>query len=125
MWHERRLFCRFNPGYFYSAQRYPETPRLTQQQVHAIEIFEQLCRSDPFCLDMRLSPGDLQLLNNNRLVHSRSAYEDDPEPGRRRHLLRMWLFTSGVEGVPGPMRERYRDMESWQVNARLPPPIGE
>ena len=125
MWHEGQLFSRFNPGYVYSAQRNPETPRLTQQQVDAIAIFEQLCRSDPFCLNMSLSPGDLQLLNNNRLVHSRYAYEDDPEPGRRRHLLRIWLFTSGVDRIPIPMRERYRDMESWQVKARLPVGIKE
>lgn len=125
MWHEGRLFSRFNPGYLWSAQRYPETPRLTRQQVDAIEIFERLCRSDPFRLDMSLSPGELQLLNNNRLVHSRSAYADYPDPARRRHLLRIWLFTSEVDQVPGPMRERYRDMESWQMNARLPSRIGE
>jgi len=122
MWHDGRLFSRFNPGYLHSAQRYPQTPRLTPQQVEAINIFEQLCWSDPFHLDMSLRAGDLQLLNNNCIVHARHAYEDDPRPDRRRHLLRMWLFTTGIEGIPAPMRERYRDMESWYENARLTPP---
>jgi hypothetical protein len=122
MWHDGRLFSRFNPGYIRSAQRYPQTPRLTSQQVDAINIFEQLCWSDPFRLDMSLRAGDLQLLNNNCIVHARHAYEDDRRPNRRRHLLRIWLFTSSIEGVPAPMRERYRDMESWYENPCGTPP---
>ena len=116
MWHNDRLFCRFNPGYVYSAQQYAETPRLTQQQVDAIEMFQRLCASDEFRLNMKLMPGDLQLLNNNVIVHSRSAYQDYPEAAKKRHLLRLWLFTSGGNDIPTLMRDRYHDMENWQVN---------
>lgn len=121
MWHTGRLFSRFNPGYVYSAQSYRQTPRITPEQIEAIEVFERLCRSDPFRLDMTLEPGDLQLLNNNCLVHARSTFEDDIDPRRKRHLLRIWLCTHQVEEVPVPMRERYRDMERWQAHARLSP----
>lgn len=38
---------------------------------------------------MTLEPGMIQLVNNNWLLHSRTAYEDDPD--RPRHLLRLWL----------------------------------
>ena len=38
---------------------------------------------------MALEPGDIQLLSNHTIVHARTAYEDDP--GRKRHLLRLWL----------------------------------
>jgi hypothetical protein len=119
MWHKGRLFCRFNPGYVYSAQRYAETPRLTDQQIDAMDLFHQLCASDQFRLDMMLRPGELQLLNNNVMVHARSAYHDHPE-AKKRHLLRLWLFTSGIEDIPVPMRDRYRDMEAWQANAHVP-----
>jgi hypothetical protein len=119
MWHHGRLFSRFNPGYVYAAQRYVETPRLTAQQIEAMEIFAHLCASDQFHLKMKLKPGDLQLLNNNVLIHSRSAYEDYAEPEKKRHLLRLWLFTSGIDDIPAPMRDRYRDMEAWQVNAHV------
>jgi hypothetical protein len=123
MYHAGRLFSRFNPGYIYSAQRYRQTPTLTPKQVEAIDMFERLCRSDPFRLDMVLEPGDLQLLNNNCLVHARAPYEDDVEPERNRHLLRIWLSTHHVEEIPAPMRERYLDMERWQANARLSPHV--
>lgn len=119
MWHNGRLFCRFNPGYVYSAQRYAETPHLTDEQIRAIGLFHQLCASDQFRLDMTLRPGELQLLNNNVIVHARSAYQDYPEVAKKRHLLRLWLFTSGIEDIPVPMRDRYRDMEAWQLNAHV------
>jgi hypothetical protein len=40
---------------------------------------------------MEFAPSDVQLLNNGRILHSREAYEDDDDPARRRHLLRLWL----------------------------------
>jgi hypothetical protein len=119
MRHRGRLFCRFNPGYVYSAQRYQETPRLTARQVEAMELFMELCATDRFRLDMELRPGDLQLLNNNVLVHARTAYQDADRVELKRHLLRLWLFTSGIDEVPGPMRDRYHDMESWSVSANV------
>jgi hypothetical protein len=30
-------------------------------------------------------------INNRWLLHNRTAFEDDPEPARRRHLVRLWL----------------------------------
>lgn len=120
MWHNNRLFSRFNPGYVYSAQRYPETPRLTTQQKNAMQIFYRLSASDRFRHNMKFKPGDLQLLNNNATVHARSSYQDCPGAGKMRHLLRLWLFTSGIDDIPRPMRDRYRDMEAWRVSLRLP-----
>ncbi|MFD0531734.1 TauD/TfdA family dioxygenase [Kitasatospora arboriphila] len=40
-------------------------------------------------LDLDLEAGDLLLVNNLAVLHSRSAYRDGP--GHRRHLLRLWL----------------------------------
>jgi alpha-ketoglutarate-dependent taurine dioxygenase len=48
--------------------------------------------SDPrFSVTMDLRPGDMQFLNNHVVLHSRTAYEDHPEPQRRRDLIRLWL----------------------------------
>jgi hypothetical protein len=33
----------------------------------------------------------MQFLNNYVVLHSRTAFEDFPEPERKRHLLRLWL----------------------------------
>ena len=44
-----------------------------------------------FSVTMDLRPGDMQLLNNHVTLHNRTAYEDYPEPERRRDLIRLWL----------------------------------
>lgn len=29
------------------------------------------------------------------MLHNRTAFEDDPDPARKRHLLRLWLMLDG------------------------------
>ena len=90
--------------YIRDAQRHPEVPRLTAAQVEAMELVEAIANDPAFHVEMDFQPGDVQLLNNARILHAREAYEDDPDPAERRHLLRLWLaahhFTS-VEGILG------------------------
>ena len=40
---------------------------------------------------MEYHEGDIQILHNHVMLHSRRGFEDWPEPERRRHLLRLWL----------------------------------
>jgi hypothetical protein len=40
---------------------------------------------------MDLQLGDMQLCNNLTVFHSRTGFEDWPEPERRRHMIRLWL----------------------------------
>ena len=32
---------------------------------------------------------------NCTMLHNRTAFEDDPDPARKRHLLRLWLMLDG------------------------------
>ena len=48
-----------------------------------------------FHLEMRLEPGELNLLKNNTALHARTEFEDHAEPARKRHLLRLWLTAHG------------------------------
>ena len=42
-------------------------------------------------LDMDFQPGDIQWVSNYAALHSRTAFIDYPQYGRKRHLLRLWL----------------------------------
>ena len=42
-----------------------------------------------------LKPAEMQFVNNRFILHSRTGFEDYPEPERRRHLIRMWLKFHG------------------------------
>jgi hypothetical protein len=47
------------------------------------------------CEEMHLSidyqAGDMRLVNNHKIFHARSDYEEWPDADRRRYLLRLWL----------------------------------
>jgi alpha-ketoglutarate-dependent taurine dioxygenase len=100
------------------AQRFPEVPRVTPQLDAACDLFDQLAESPEIHLDMEFRPGDIQFLNNHWIMHSRTAYEDFPEPERRRHLLRLWL---ACEDGP-PLPEVY--LRAWQGSTGKGRPAG-
>ncbi|MCB1745155.1 MAG: TauD/TfdA family dioxygenase [Gammaproteobacteria bacterium] len=75
------------------AQRFANLPRLTEQQLEAFAMIERVAADPALVLEIEFLPGDIQLLNDHYIMHSRTAYEDHPEPEQRRHLLRLWLAT--------------------------------
>lgn len=115
-----KLFIRYNRTYIESAQRFAEVPRLTAAQIEALDIFDALCRDETLRYDMALEPGDIQLVNNYVVLHSRTQYQDFADPDKKRHLLRLWLFTAGLADIPEALKMRYRDMDAWQANPRAP-----
>jgi hypothetical protein len=56
---------------------------------------------------MELQPGDVQLVHNHTILHDRTAFEDHPEPERKRHLLRLWLAPAGARRLPEVFAERF------------------
>ena len=42
-------------------------------------------------LTFEMQRGEIQLLNNRFILHSRTAFEDHAQPERRRHYARLWL----------------------------------
>ncbi len=90
--------------YIRDAQRHPQVPRLSDAQVEALELIETIANDPEMYLEMTFEPGDIQFLSNAKILHSREAYEDEPEPDRRRHLLRLWLSAHDFSGVDDVLR---------------------
>jgi len=53
---------------------------------------------------MEFQPGDIQLLNNAKILHAREAYTDHDDPAERRHLLRLWLTAHAFASVEDTLR---------------------
>ena len=51
-------------------------PRLTQTQLAAFAEFNRLAGLEELRMDMKLQPGDIQLLHNHSIVHCRSGFTD-------------------------------------------------
>src|SRR5260370_5714779 len=90
-----------------SSQRLPEARRLTHEDFEALDLLGELAADPELRLDMDFQPGDIQFLHNHTILHSRSAYEDWPEAGRKRHLLRLWLCPPDARQLPPVFAECY------------------
>lgn len=64
---------------------------MSQVQKEALDIFDEVSLDPRLRLDMMLEPGDLLFCNNYTVMHSRTEFEDDDAPEKRRKLLRLWL----------------------------------
>jgi hypothetical protein len=65
--------------------------RPSDEEEAALDRVDALANDRRLRLDMDFQVGDIQLINNYTILHSRTEFEDWPEPERRRHLLRLWL----------------------------------
>jgi hypothetical protein len=81
-----------------AAQNLPDVPRISPAQEEALDLHAAVCEELAFT--MELQPGDLQLLNNHVVYHSRTAYEDDDGRDRDRLLFRPWLSPSNSRTLP-------------------------
>ena len=64
---------------------------LTAHQREALEVVEGLLRRADFRVEFDLQPGQMLFTNNRWILHNRTAFEDYPDPERRRHYVRLWL----------------------------------
>ena len=106
-WHAGELSAIYQRQYIDSAQRFADAPRLAPADVEALDLLDALTDDPSLHLTMTLERGDLQFVHNHTLLHDRTAFEDHPEPGRRRHLLRLWLAPLGARTLPPVFAQRY------------------
>jgi hypothetical protein len=102
-----RLSVIYQRQYLESAQRFADAPRITPQIREALDLFDALSNDPALHFLMRLEVGDIQLVHNHTLLHDRTAFEDWPDAGRRRHLLRLWLAPREARPLPPVFARRY------------------
>ncbi|MGH8115129.1 MAG: TauD/TfdA family dioxygenase, partial [Rhodanobacteraceae bacterium] len=110
-WHEDRLSTIYQRQYINSAQRFEDAPRLTSAQIEALDLLDGLTNDPALHFTMALQKGDLQFVHNHTLLHDRTAFEDWPEPERRRHLLRLWLAPDEARALPPAYAQRFGTVE--------------
>lgn len=106
-WHEGYLSALYMRRYIESARRFEAVPPLTELQTEALDLFDELANDPEIGLHMAFQPGDIQWVHNHTMLHDRTAYEDWPEPERRRHLLRLWLAAPNARPLPDIYKQRY------------------
>jgi Taurine catabolism dioxygenase TauD, TfdA family len=120
-WFAGLLSTIYQRSYIESARRFPEVPPLTPAQIEALDLFDELANDPALHFCMELQAGDIQLVHNHTLLHDRTAFEDWPEPERKRHLLRLWLAPKAARPLPPVFAERYGSVIPGQRGGVLVP----
>ncbi len=111
------------------SQGFPDVPRLAEVQIEAMDYLEALASDPRFYFDMEFRPGDVQILCNHFTFHCRTAYEDWPEPAKRRHLMRLWLACDDGPELPAFLNQysgvtaKGRPSGIWMTGIPLNAPI--
>lgn len=64
---------------------------LSDQEYEALDAFDRAATSPLNVFSLKVEPGDLLLVNNYTLLHSRTEFEDFTSPSDRRMLQRLWI----------------------------------
>jgi len=115
--HGERLFVRYIRPYIESARRHAGVPPLSAAEREACDQLDRMCRNPDFNVYMDFEPGDMQFINNYHVLHARTAFEDHPEPGRKRFLKRLWLETRKLTDRP-PHFQLASSNKSWWARQR-------
>lgn len=99
--------CHYSRTYIEAAQMNEAVPKMRPEHWQAIELMIEI--ADEVAFETAQQPGEIQLLNNHVTFHARGAYEDHPEPERRRLLHRLWLSMPNSRPLPDSYQVLFRD----------------
>jgi len=116
---EGRIFGKWNRNRVQSAQRIETAPRLTDGQRETMAALDEILQRPENMFTMYLAPGDLQIMNNYTMLHSRTEYEDFDEPEKKRLLYRLWLAPPGSARMPESWWDFYRGIEPGDVRGGI------
>lgn len=111
--------CRYTRNHIRHADRHEGAEAPSEQQQHAMDLLDALAADEKLSYEMRLQAGDLQILNNHTVLHSRREFDDFEEPERRRHLLRAWIATPDSQPLDEALKEAYFDHRQGAVRGGI------
>lgn len=97
------ISCRYQRALIAAGHRERACP-LSPADVAALDLFDCIASSPENSVRFPLQRGDVLVLNNYTVLHARARFKEHPEPGRRRHLLRLWLDDDRFRSVPSEFR---------------------
>ena len=72
-----------------------------QSLADALDAIDEVCSAGDLWYEAPLARGQIQYLNNHEIGHYRSAFVDYDDPGRKRHLYRLWHRQAGGSSYDG------------------------
>jgi hypothetical protein len=101
------LSCSFRRGTIQKAIDSPgvETP---PEKLSALACLDRTMNDPKLVYEMELRPGDIQFVNNYTVLHGRTAFKDDADRSRKRHVVRLWLQFFTPRPASAYIRNQYK-----------------
>ena len=80
---------------------------VSEAEVEALDYLTEVASQPEFSFEMTLQAGDIQIVNNHAVLHSRSGYIDSVDPAERRKLFRLWLNPYLQRPLQADFADRY------------------
>jgi Taurine catabolism dioxygenase TauD, TfdA family len=113
------VFGKWNRNRVESAQKIEGVPELSKGQRETMDVLDEILRRPDLMFTMYLEPGDLQILNNHVMLHSRTDFVDFDQPGQKRLLFRLWLAPPDSVRLPASWGDCYRSVEPGTVRGGI------
>lgn len=113
-------FCsKWNRNRINMAQLMEGVPQLTDRQRAAMDVMDAVLRRPDVMFDLWLQPGDMQLLSNHTMLHSRTEFVDYHVPEKKRVLFRLWLAPPDNARLPDSWKPFFRSVEAGTVRGGI------
>ena len=114
-----RFFGKWNRNRVRTAQEIAGVPQLTAQQKECTDLLDDILRRPDVMFTMWLEPGDLQIMNNHVMLHSRTQFEDFEDEDKKRLLYRLWLAPNDSVQLPESWGGYFRSIEPGTVRGGI------
>jgi hypothetical protein len=114
-----RLFGKWNRNRVQSAQRLDGVPPLSAAQRELGDVLDDILSRPDVMFSFYLEPGDLQILNNHVMLHSRTEYVDFDAPSEKRLLWRLWLAPPDSVRLPDSWGDLFRSTQPGTVRGGI------
>ena len=104
------------------AYELPELPDMTPSQRQALDLVDELCADPAYHARFRQDAGDILFANNFTTLHSRSEFEDHPDPELRRLILRIWLAVTNSRRLPPELAGTFGATDPGALRGGIHPP---
>jgi alpha-ketoglutarate-dependent taurine dioxygenase len=81
--------------HYYITEGHRAGEPLSDDQNAALAKLVEVVSRPEMRVTFSLQPGQMLFTNNHWILHNRTAFEDHPDPEKRRHYVRLWLKRCG------------------------------
>lgn len=101
------VFIRWGRNRVEPSQTIEVAQRIDEKHWVPLDMLDAVIRRPEHVATMMSEPGDMQILNNHRCLHSRTEFVGFDEPDKKRLLFCLWLSPPHVETLPPAIATPY------------------